>query len=249
MIRDGRRSDDLPSGRGHRHVHVHGDGNHGTATGTTATGTAAAGGCDNPDCAARRRPGRPRSEAAERAIFDAVLSLLAEGVPYGSLSMEQVAARAGVGKATVYRRWPNKETLVVDSMATLLQDCPPPDLTDDRTTRERVIDYLDTMVDLMRADRAGLVFASVMAAATLHPELVRRYQQVAIEPRRDQLRAILRHGMATGELRADLDVELAVRMFAGPVVHAMKAEHPGETVAAGFTEAVVDNLLQGIAAR
>lgn len=231
MIRDGRRPDDRPAGHGH------------------GAGGEAAGGCDNPDCAGRRRPGRPRSEAAERAILDAVLSLLAEGVPYGSLSMEQVATRAGVGKATVYRRWPNKETLVVDSMATLLQDCPPPDLTDDRTTRDRVIDYLDTMVDVMRADRAGLVFASVMAAATLHPELVRRYQQVAIEPRRDQLRLILRHGVATGELRADLDVELAVRLFAGPVVHAMKAEHPGETVAPGFTEAVVDNLLQGIAAR
>ena len=194
-------------------------------------------------------PGRPRSEAAERAILEAVLGLLSEGVPYGSLSMEQVATRAGVGKATVYRRWPNKESLVVDSMATLWQECPPPDLTDERTTRERIVEYLNTMVGLMHEDMAGLVFASVMAAATLHPELVRQYQAVAIEPRREQLRMILRHGIAGGELRADLDVELAVRMFAGPIVQTMKSEHPGKPVSEEFVEALVDTLLEGIGPR
>jgi AcrR family transcriptional regulator len=208
--------------------------------------------CADPACAAqrarRRRPGRPRSEAAERAILDAVLSLLGEGVPYGSLSMEQVAARAAVGKATVYRRWPSKESLVVDAVACLWQECPPPDLTDGRSTRDRILEYLDNMVDVMLGEQAGLVFASVMAAATMHPELVRRYQEVAIEPRRDQLRAVLRHGMAAGELRADLDVEITVRMLAAPVVLTMKSEHPGEPLPAGFTEALVDNVLQGIAA-
>jgi AcrR family transcriptional regulator len=233
MIRDGRRADELHPG------HVDG-------------------GCADPACDAvgradvhnvRRRPGRPRSEAAERAILDAVLSLLSEGVSYGSLSMEQVATRAGVGKATVYRRWPNKEGLVVDSMATLFQECPPPDLDDDRSTRQRILDYLDVMVDIMHSDIAGLVFASVMAAATLHPELVQRYQQVAIEPRREQLRAILRHGMAAGELRSDLDVELTVRMLSSPIVQMMKSEHPGQPVPAEFTRGLVDTLLEGIAAR
>jgi AcrR family transcriptional regulator len=208
--------------------------------------------CADPACAAqrsrRRRPGRPRSEAAERAILDAVLGLLGEGVPYGSLSMEQVATRAGVGKATVYRRWPSKESLVVDAVAALWQECPPPDLTGSRSTRDRVLEYLDNMVEIMQAEQAGLVFASVMAAATLHPELVRRYHEVAIEPRREQLRAILRHGMAAGELRADLDMELTVRMLAAPVVLTMKSEHPGEPLSAGFTAALVDTLMRGIAA-
>jgi len=211
------------------------------------------GACGDPACAGvrdgRRRPGRPRSEAAERAILDAVLGLLSEGVPYGSLSMEQVATRAGVGKATVYRRWPNKESLVVDAMATLWQECPPPDLSDDRSTRDRIVEYLDTMAEIMHEDTAGLVYASVMAAAQLHPELVQMYQQVAIEPRRELLRMILRHGIAAGELRADLDVELGVRMFAGPIVHAMKSEHPGWPVDDAFVRALVDTLLEGIGAR
>lgn len=238
MIHDGRRPDDRHPG------HVAGACADAACAGAGAGVGAGAGAGDR-----RRKPGRPRSEAAERAILDAVLGLLSEGVPYGSLSMEQVATRAGVGKATVYRRWPNKESLVVDSMATLWQECPPPDLDDDRSTRERILEYLNTMVDLMHEDTAGLVFASVMAAATLHPELVQRYQQVAIEPRREQLRMILRHGIAAGELRADLDVELAVRLFAGPIVHTMKSEHPGKAVSPEFVEGVVDNLLEGIAAR
>ncbi|WP_194898140.1 TetR/AcrR family transcriptional regulator [Catenulispora pinisilvae] len=229
MIRDGRRSDERHPG------HV-------------------AGACADPACAAgpadgRRRPGRPRSEAAERAIVEAVLGLLSEGVPYGSLSMEQVATRAGVGKATVYRRWPNKESLVVDSVASLWQECPPPNLSDDRSTRDRILEYLDNMVEVMHNDLAGLVFSSVMAAGTLHPELLQNYHRVAIEPRREQLRVILRHGMAAGELRADLDVELTVRMISAPIVLTMKSEHPGEPLAQGFTRALVDALMAGIAAR
>jgi AcrR family transcriptional regulator len=209
-------------------------------------------GCDNPYCTGDhdrpRRPGRPRSEAAERAILDAVLELLGQGVPYRSLSMEQVASRAGVGKATVYRRWQNKEALVVDAVTTLWTECPAPDLTDGQSTRDRLVEYLVNMADLMHSDRAGLVFASVMATGMTNPELVHRYQQVAIEPRREQLRAVLRHGMAHGELRADLDVELTVRMLAGPVVLTMKTECLGQPLPDGFAADLVDNLMQGIAA-
>lgn len=197
----------------------------------------------------RRRPGRPRSEAAERAILDAVLELLGQGVPYRSLSMEQVASCAGVGKATVYRRWPNKESLVVDAVTSLWTECPEPDLTDGESTRDRLVEYLVNMADLMHTDRSGLVFASVMAAGMTNPELVRRYQQVAIEPRREQVRAILRHGIARGELRPDLDIELTVRMLASPIVHTMKTECLHEPLPEGFITGLVDALLRGAAAR
>jgi Bacterial regulatory proteins, tetR family len=69
------------------------------------------------------RPGRPRSEQAERAIIEATLDLLAE-VGIAALSVEQVAARAGVGKATIYRRWPNKEALIIDAAASLKSPLP-----------------------------------------------------------------------------------------------------------------------------
>lgn len=80
-----------------------------------ASAAGAAGGC--PDApAVARRPGRPRSEHVEDAILDAVTGLLGEGVSYDGLSMEAIAARAGVGKAAIYRRWPNKESLVLATL-------------------------------------------------------------------------------------------------------------------------------------
>ena len=79
----------------------------------------------HPSQAARlRRAGRPRSEQADRAIIKAALEVFAESGPHG-LCIEQVAAKAGVGKATIYRRWANKEALLVDAVATIKGDPPP----------------------------------------------------------------------------------------------------------------------------
>jgi AcrR family transcriptional regulator len=195
----------------------------------------------------RRAPGRPRSEAAEKAILDAVVDLFGEGVPYGTLSVEQIAARAGVGKATLYRRWPNKEVLVVDAIASLQQPCPVPDFSDGRTVREYLVATLRWLCDGMVSDKPGLVFGAVMAESMRHPELVRRYQQTVIEPRRDILRMILRHAVDSGELRADLDIELALRMVVAPMLMYVKTERPGETVPEGFIEQQIDYLLHGLA--
>ena len=75
------------------------------------------------DAEVARRPGRPRSEQADQAIIDAALSLFAESGPEG-LCIERVAARAGVGKATIYRRWPGKEDLLLDAIAALKAPMP-----------------------------------------------------------------------------------------------------------------------------
>src|SRR4051812_38737959 len=71
------------------------------------------------DQLAARPPGRPRSERADKAIVDATLALLVEEGGVSGVSIEAVAARAGVGKTTIYRRWPNKEALIIDALAAL----------------------------------------------------------------------------------------------------------------------------------
>src|SRR5262244_3220874 len=91
-----------------------------------------------------RRPGRPRSEQADQAIIDAALSLFAESGPEG-LCIERVAARAGVGKATIYRRWPGKEDLLLDALAALRAPLPNP-------KGESVRDDLAALLDAMRAE-------------------------------------------------------------------------------------------------
>jgi AcrR family transcriptional regulator len=190
-----------------------------------------------------RRPGRPRSQAAEKAIVEAVLDLLSEGVPYGVLSVEQIAARAGVGKATLYRRWANKESLVVNAMATLFVECPMPSPDDVRPIRDRLIEALHVIATGLRSERSGLVFSAVMAEAIRHPELVRRYQETAIEPRRDVMRAILRSGVASGELRADLDIERAMRMVTAPLVLTLKTEYLGEDVLPAAIDSLITSLV------
>jgi AcrR family transcriptional regulator len=196
-----------------------------------------------------RRPGRPRSEAAEKAILEAVIDLFIEGVPYGVLSVEQIAARAGVGKATLYRRWPNKEALVIDAVARLQEPCPVPDLADGRTIRQYLLEAMAWTQDGMISGRSGQAWNAVMSEGFRHPELTRRYMETVVEPRRDVMRAILRHAIAAGELRADLDIEVALRMIVSPMVMYLKSERPGESLPEGFIERQVDYLLGGFAAQ
>ena len=108
-----------------------------------------------------RRPGRPRSEQADRAIIDAALSLFAESGPEG-LCIERVAARAGVGKATIYRRWPGKEDLLLDAIAALKTPLPEPA---GRSAREDLVALLGAMCEETADPRRARQFALLLGRA------------------------------------------------------------------------------------
>src|SRR6478752_9758109 len=91
---------------------------------------------------AARPAGRPRSARAEKAIIEATLDLMGEGMSLAELSIEAIAARAGVGKTTIYRRWSNKEDLIVDALAQLK---PPLPEMRGRSVREDLIGYLEVV--------------------------------------------------------------------------------------------------------
>src|SRR3954454_12876755 len=110
----------------------------------------------------RKAPGRPRNAQADRAIIQAVLDLLSAGQSADALSIEAVAAKAGVGKATIYRRWANKEALLVDAVATMKGPLPVP-------LGESVRDDLVMLVAGMRNKRSEQYGR---ATACLLPELV-----------------------------------------------------------------------------
>jgi len=162
---------------------------------------------------ARRAPGRPRSARADEAIIEAVLDLMAAGTTIEALSMEAVAARAGVGKATIYRRWPNKEALIVDAIGSLKG--PLPELTGE-SIREDLLTLLRSTVKV-RASRAGRIMPCLIPEMQRNPELQRQYQRIA-EPRREQMRDLLRRGVAEGQLRADLNIEVAAALLNAPMV-------------------------------
>jgi AcrR family transcriptional regulator len=160
----------------------------------------------------RRGPGRPRSARVDEAIIEAVIALLVEGTTAEALSIEAVAARAGVGKATIYRRWSNKDALLVDAVASLKG--PPPEITGD-SVREDLLTLLRPVGHGARG--AATVLPCLISELRRSPSLHQCYQKI-IEPRRELMRGVLHRGVANGELRPDLDIEVVIAMLAGPLV-------------------------------
>ena len=192
----------------------------------------------------RKAPGRPRDVRVDEAILDAVIALLSDGQSVDGLSMEAVAAKAGVGKATIYRRWPNKEALLIDAIATMKGPLPEP-------AGESVRDDLIMLIAVMRQKRMlqyGRVTACIFPEMVKSPEMYRVYQGV-IEPRREVMREVLRRGIRTGELRADLDIEMTVLMLSGPALAQNMLRWNPHVPDEDFAETLVDAVLRGATGR
>ncbi|BCY12803.1 TetR family transcriptional regulator [Actinoplanes sp. L3-i22] len=191
----------------------------------------------------RKAPGRPRNAQADQAILDAVLTLLAEGTSAAAVSIESVAAKAGVGKATLYRRWPNKEALLIDAVRSMKG--PLPELTGASARADLIA--LVTANRSSRAREFGIVTACILPELQRDPELNRMHHAV-MEPRRERMREILRHGIATGEFRPDLDINLTVLMTSGPsMMLGMFGDATGVSEE-DFPTRLVDALLRGAGA-
>jgi AcrR family transcriptional regulator len=190
-----------------------------------------------------RRPGRPRSEQAEQAIIDAALELFAERGVDG-VCVEAVASRAGVGKATIYRRWSSKEDLLIAALSSLKSPLPQPRGT---SVRDDLVQFIEVMLRDADDPRYVRQFALLHGEAQAYPRLMARYKETVVEPRRDMIRAVLRRGAENGELRADLDLEIALLALTGAVMSRGKSD--SSPAGPGFAAKVVDELLAGFAPR
>src|ERR1700722_538235 len=135
-----------------------------------------------------RRPGRPRSEAAEQAILAAALDLFAECGPE-ALGIEQVAARAGVGKATIYRRWPGKEEMLMEAVSSLATELPVPQ---GRSVRADLTALLEAVCRDVADPRRARLFALMQGEGKRSPRLMARYAGTVLRPRQDAMSAVLR---------------------------------------------------------
>jgi AcrR family transcriptional regulator len=196
-----------------------------------------------------RRPGRPRSARADAAIAQATFELLMEH-GFTDLSVEAVAERAGVSKATIYRRAASKAELVIQAIESTGIG-PPPELPDTGNIRDDLVAL--GRVQGQEAKEAGvpvLTFPRVLAEAALSdPELHRVLKKGLMEPRTSLVERLVRRGIERGELRSDLDVELVVSMMFGALVFIGLRNGRGWTEEPRALERVVDTLLAGIAAR
>ena len=160
-----------------------------------------------------RPPGRPRSPAAERAILDATLELLAsEG--FDRLTVEGVAAHAGVGKATIYRRWHSKLALVLAAVGELSAH-PLPELTAGRT-RDDLVSLLRHIIEALTGTIAGRILPGLVAESARSPELLGVLHDFWIS-RRSMMLEVLQQGSAQGDLPEGLDLELIADLLYGPV--------------------------------
>ncbi|OHV25142.1 TetR family transcriptional regulator [Parafrankia soli] len=188
-----------------------------------------------------RPPGRPRDTRCDTAIIQATLTELATS-GFGGLSMEAVAAAAGVGKGTVYRRWPTKGALVADALATLAEPYEPHDTG---SLRDDLVAALNSVRRHSIQTLSGRIMPRLLAEKETHPELFETYRQQVIVPSRERVASVLRRGVAEGELLADLDIDLVTDMLVGPVSYRQYTSGSHEVSGTRIGQ-IVDTVLGGI---
>jgi AcrR family transcriptional regulator len=160
---------------------------------------------------AQRAQGRPRAPHTDERILDAALRLMAEQ-GFVRMSMDTVAAAAGVTKPTIYRRWPSKIEL---AMAALVAYC---DVTLPEVVGDTRTDLIAEMEHFRRAllrPNGMSLLGTVLAEEHKTPELLAAFRKYLVAPRRQRLTAILAAAQARGELREGADSGLAVNMLVG----------------------------------
>jgi AcrR family transcriptional regulator len=187
------------------------------------------------------RRGRPRSEEAERAVLDAALDLLAEH-GYAGLTMEAVAARAGVAKTTVYRRWAGKDEVLIDALNLVKGGS-------SELPGDSVAGDLKVLMERMRRSwlhtQHGRIMRRLAAEGNDQPELYRMFCERVVEPRRAVTRAIIRRGIDEGSIRPDIDVEAVIGLLASPVIVGVMT-HREAHLTREHVEFVVDTVLAGL---
>jgi len=168
-----------------------------------------------------RSPGRPRSEQARLAILRSTLKILGrEG--FSDLTIENVAAQAGVGKATVYRWWPNKAALIADAFASsTTRSLHFPDtgsVTSDMSHQMR------QLVKVFRG-RRGRIVSAILGGGQSDSELIAAFRERFLMPRRMEAYATLRRGIRRGEIRKDVDMDLLLDSLYGPIYMRFLIQH------------------------
>jgi AcrR family transcriptional regulator len=172
-----------------------------------------------------RAPGRPRSETARVSILRSALQLLAKN-GFTDLTMEDVAAEAGVGKATVYRWWPNKAALVADAFAN--STTRKLHFPDTGSVGRDISQQMQQLVKVFRGPR-GRIVAAILAGGQSDKELISAFRERFLWPRRREAYATLQRGIRRGELRKNIDMDLLLVSLYGPIYMRFLIRHDSLT--------------------
>ena len=186
----------------------------------------------------RTRSGNRRDEAARLAVLHAADDLLVEH-GFGALTVEAIARRAGVAKQTIYRWWPSKVEILLD---TLIEDSnkrfPVPT---DKPTAESIRGYLRGFARFLTRDPAGKVLLALIAEAQHDPDTAKSFHERYLSPRRSQERDMLARGIDSGEISPRLSPDATIDALVGPIVYCALT---GSTISRALVDTLVEDLLR-----
>jgi AcrR family transcriptional regulator len=193
-----------------------------------------------------RAGGRQRDPQTDAALIEAVLDLVSAGATLSGLSLSAVAEHAGVSRNSLYRRWKTKEALYLDVLASVNK--PLPELAG-RSARQDVAEMLALLVERTLDRRASAVLRALNAEIDAFPELHRRYFREVVAPRRAAMNQALQRGIASGEVRPDIDVDLASELLVSPVLTRMTRGETADLDPVATSERITALVFAGIAPR
>lgn len=188
--------------------------------------------------AACRAPGRPRCPVTHQAILDCANELLEE-IGFSNMSIEGIAARAGVGKATIYRRWPNKASVVMDAfLAATSKEVAFPNTS---SAREDIRGQMRSVVKVLNGPR-GRTIATLIGVVQSDTELAEAFRTRFVAVRRGEAKAVVQRGIANGEFKPDMDLESILDCLYGPLYFRLLIGH--EKASAKYADELVDLVLR-----
>jgi AcrR family transcriptional regulator len=195
----------------------------------------------------QRKPGRPRSAQAHKAILEATLELLAqEG--FQGLSIEDIAARAGVGKTTIYRRWSSKDELVIDAIHEVQVDLSTVDTGNFRN--DLVILFKNAYKGLMTHPLLPQLVLRLISEFQANPEIFQVFLKQLLFPRIQRFMYMIEQAQARGEIRRDIDWTLALELIAGPIFfHLLITHYLDPSMSSSddkWVEQMIDAVMHGI---
>ena len=170
---------------------------------------------------AARKSGRPRSVESRDSILEASRKLLLH-TSVRDVSIEGIAKRAGVGKTTIYRWWPNKIAVVLDSI--LEKDVPVIDIVSGGSAEDMLVRTLERFLKFMRG-RTGQIVAGIFAEAQGNEEMLEVFQRHFMMNNIEILSNIVDQGKASGAFRASIDTEMVVNMIFGTVFYRLMTKN------------------------
>ena len=187
-----------------------------------------------------------RAERSKQAILDATREMLAEEGGLRALTIEGVAARSGVAKTTIYRRWRDKWELALDAvMIDMLPRFADP--VDVGNTRKELLTFVNSVIKALGSKPYGPAMQGLTSEVATDPQLARVYREHIVEPRWQQLSNVIDRGIERGDLRPDTDVRAIHELLIGPIYYRLLFS--GEPLDRNLGKRIVDAVLEGFGRR